>query len=137
MIVLNVGAWISKDAGKTFSQISNNHGDNHELWWNPTNSDNWIQADDGGAEITYDGGKTFTEEDYPTCQFYHVALDNDFLMASMVRSRIIHLLRLKAKLIISASMKVTGILWQAVKQVILFLTRLTLTSLMAGNTMDN
>src|SRR6185295_9215830 len=39
---------------------------------------NWIQGDDGGGEVTYDGGKTFTELDFPTAQFYHVNLDNDF-----------------------------------------------------------
>ncbi|MEO6169033.1 MAG: hypothetical protein ABIO46_14970 [Chitinophagales bacterium] len=78
VIVLNVGAWISKDGGKTFSTLNNNHGDNHELWWNPKNSNNWIQADDGGGEVTFDGGKTFSELDFPTAQFYHVNLDNDF-----------------------------------------------------------
>nr|MBA2423321.1 glycosyl hydrolase [Chitinophagales bacterium] len=78
VIVLNVSAWISRDAGKTFSPIHNHHGDNHDLWWNPDNSLNWIQADDGGGEITFDGGNTFTEEDFPTAQFYHVTLDNDF-----------------------------------------------------------
>ncbi|MBK9732984.1 MAG: glycosyl hydrolase [Chitinophagaceae bacterium] len=78
VIVLNVSAWISKDAGITFSRINNNHGDNHELWWNPKNSNNWIQADDGGGEVTFDGGQTFSELDFPTAQFYHVNLDNDF-----------------------------------------------------------
>ncbi|MGB3076179.1 MAG: hypothetical protein WBB36_12695 [Chitinophagales bacterium] len=78
VIVLNVSAWISKDAGITFSRINNNHGDNHELWWNPENSNNWIQADDGGGEVTFDGGQTFSELDFPTAQFYHVNLDNDF-----------------------------------------------------------
>lgn len=78
VIVLNVSAWISKDGGATFSRIRNNHGDNHELWWNPKNSKNWIQADDGGAEITFDGGQSFSELDFPTAQFYHVNLDNDF-----------------------------------------------------------
>jgi photosystem II stability/assembly factor-like uncharacterized protein len=78
IIVLNVEAWISKDAGKSFSRINNHHGDNHELWWNPNNSDNWILADDGGGEVTFDGGKTFSELDFPTAQFYHVNLDNDY-----------------------------------------------------------
>ncbi|MBA3648014.1 MAG: glycosyl hydrolase [Chitinophagales bacterium] len=78
VIVLNVQAWQSKDGGKTFLPVHNNHGDNHELWWNPFNSNNWIQGDDGGGEITYDGGETFTDLDFPTAQFYHVTLDNDF-----------------------------------------------------------
>lgn len=78
IIVLNVRAWISKDGGNSFSPINNHHGDNHELWWNPKNSNNWIQADDGGGEVTFDGGQTFSELDFPTAQFYHVTVDNDF-----------------------------------------------------------
>lgn len=78
MIVLNVEAWLSNDGGKTFSRINNHHGDNHDLWWNPDDSNNWIQGDDGGGEVTFDRGKTFSELDFPTAQFYHVNLDNDF-----------------------------------------------------------
>ncbi|MFI5135421.1 MAG: WD40/YVTN/BNR-like repeat-containing protein, partial [Chitinophagales bacterium] len=78
IIALNVGAWISHDGGNTWSGISNHHGDNHELWWNPNNDKNWIQADDGGGEITFDGGKSFSDLDFPTGQFYHVTVDNDF-----------------------------------------------------------
>jgi hypothetical protein len=78
LIVLNVQAWKSIDGGKTFSLITNRHGDNHDLWWNPKNNNNWIMGDDGGGEVTYDGGRTFTELDFPTAQFYHVTLDNDF-----------------------------------------------------------
>ncbi len=39
---------------------------------------NFIIADDGGAEVTYNGGATFSDIDIPTAQFYHVSLDNDF-----------------------------------------------------------
>ena len=39
---------------------------------------NYIIADDGGAEVTYNGGATFSDVDIPTAQFYHVAVDNDF-----------------------------------------------------------
>ncbi|HYV90659.1 MAG TPA: hypothetical protein VE978_02710 [Chitinophagales bacterium] len=78
IIALNVGAWISHDGGATWSRIGNHHGDNHELWWNPHNSKNWIQGDDGGGEITFDGGNSFSDLDFPTGQFYHVSVDNDF-----------------------------------------------------------
>lgn len=78
MIVLNVSAWISHDGGKSFERINVNHGDTHDLWWNPDNSRNFIIGDDGGGEVTFDGGRTFSELDFPTAQFYHVSVDNDF-----------------------------------------------------------
>lgn len=78
IMVLNVGAWISKDGGKNFSRYNNNHGDNHDLWWNPNDARNWIMGDDGGGEVTFDGGKTFSDLDFPTAQFYHVSVDSDF-----------------------------------------------------------
>jgi photosystem II stability/assembly factor-like uncharacterized protein len=78
LFVLNVGFWKTTDAGKTFSQIQVQHGDCHDIWINPKNSQNFILGDDGGAEITYDGGRNFTQLDLPTAQFYHVSLDNDF-----------------------------------------------------------
>ncbi len=78
LIVLNVNAMKSNDGGKTFKRISVHHGDTHDCWINPKNPDNYIIADDGGAEVTFNGGATFSEVDIPTAQFYHVSLDNDF-----------------------------------------------------------
>jgi photosystem II stability/assembly factor-like uncharacterized protein len=78
LIVLNVNAMKSYDGGKTFKTIEVHHGDTHDIWWNPKNPQNFIIADDGGAEITYNGGATFSDVDIPTSQFYHVAVDNDF-----------------------------------------------------------
>lgn len=78
LIVLNVNAMKSFDGGKTFKRISVKHGDTHDVWINPYNSSNFIIGDDGGAEVTFNGGLTFTDEDIPTAQFYHVSLDNDF-----------------------------------------------------------
>ncbi len=78
LYVLNVRFFKSIDGGSSWSPISNNHGDNHDMWINPENPNNWIMGDDGGPEITFDGGKNFTEEHLPTAQFYHVNLDNDF-----------------------------------------------------------
>ncbi len=78
LIVLNVNAMKSNDGGKTFRRIAVHHGDTHDCWINPKNPDNFIIGDDGGAEVTYNGGATFSDVDVPTAQFYHVSLDNDF-----------------------------------------------------------
>ncbi|TAE41540.1 MAG: glycosyl hydrolase [Runella slithyformis] len=78
IIVLNVNAFKSKDGGKTFQRINVHHGDTHDVWINPANPANYIVGDDGGGEVTYDDGNTFTELDLPTSQFYHVSVDNDF-----------------------------------------------------------
>ncbi|AUD03631.1 WD40/YVTN/BNR-like repeat-containing protein [Spirosoma pollinicola] len=78
LIVLNVNPMKSYDGGKTFQNIGVHHGDTHDIWWNPKNPMNYIIADDGGAEVTYNGGATFSDVDMPTSQFYHVAVDNDF-----------------------------------------------------------
>jgi hypothetical protein len=78
LYVLNVEFFKSIDAGVSWTKISNHHGDNHDMWINPANPKNWIMGDDGGPEITFDGGKNFTDIDLPTAQFYHVNLDNEF-----------------------------------------------------------
>lgn len=77
--VLNVQSFKSVDGGKTFPvRINNHHGDNHDLWIDPDDPMRMIIGDDGGAEVSTDGGKSFTEPDFPTAQFYHVNLDNDY-----------------------------------------------------------
>jgi photosystem II stability/assembly factor-like uncharacterized protein len=78
LIVLNVDAWKSNDGGKNFKKIPVHHGDTHDVWINPKNPENFIIGDDGGAEITFNGGANFSDIDIPTSQFYHVSLDNDF-----------------------------------------------------------
>lgn len=78
LYVLNVRFFKSIDGGASWNAIPNNHGDNHDMWINPDNAANWIMGDDGGPQITFDGGKNFTEQHLPTAQFYHVNLDNDF-----------------------------------------------------------
>jgi photosystem II stability/assembly factor-like uncharacterized protein len=78
LIVLNVDAWQSKDGGKIFKKIEVHHGDTHDVWINPKNPENFIIADDGGAEVTFNGGGAFSDIDIPTAQFYHVSVDNDF-----------------------------------------------------------
>ncbi|MEM6805482.1 MAG: glycosyl hydrolase, partial [Bacteroidota bacterium] len=77
VVVLNAPYLLSKDGGKSFVPIRTRHGDNHDLWFNPTNPDIQINANDGGANITYNGGKTWsTQSNQPTAQFYRVNADN-------------------------------------------------------------
>ncbi|OYU93479.1 MAG: glycosyl hydrolase, partial [Bacteroidetes bacterium B1(2017)] len=78
VIILNVNAFKSTDGGKTIRNIRVHHGDTHDVWINPNNPENFIIADDGGAEVTYNDGVTFSDVDIPTSQFYHAHLDNDF-----------------------------------------------------------
>jgi hypothetical protein len=78
VIILNVNAFKSTDGGKTIKNIRVHHGDTHDVWINPNNPENFIIADDGGAEVTYNDGVTFSDIDIPTSQFYHVHVDNDF-----------------------------------------------------------
>jgi photosystem II stability/assembly factor-like uncharacterized protein len=69
----------SNDGGKTWEEIPTQHGDTHNLWINPDNSDNFILSDDGGAAISFDRGKSWsTLNNQPTGQFYRVNVDNQF-----------------------------------------------------------
>ncbi|MFT4857164.1 MAG: photosystem II stability/assembly factor-like uncharacterized protein [Algoriphagus sp.] len=75
---LNVDFWKSTDGGKTFdTEITVPHGDNHDLWIDPSNPLRMISSNDGGGVVSINGGKTWTEEDYPTTQFYHVMTTSD------------------------------------------------------------
>ncbi len=76
--VLNVGLWKSIDGGRNFTNVDVPHGDNHDLWIAPNDSARMIEANDGGANVSLNGGKSWTEQDQPTAQFYRVALDQDF-----------------------------------------------------------
>lgn len=76
--VLNTGFYRSNDGGRTFSGIGVPHGDNHDLWIAPEDPNRMIESNDGGANVSFNGGKSWSEQDQPTAQFYRVALDNDF-----------------------------------------------------------
>ena len=76
--VLNVQFHKSIDGGRTFSTINTPHSDNHDLWIAPNDASRLIEGNDGGANVSVDGGKNWTEQDQATAQFYRVALDNDF-----------------------------------------------------------
>jgi photosystem II stability/assembly factor-like uncharacterized protein len=77
--VLNVRFHRSKDGGKTFEAVATPHGDNHDLWIDPNDPLRMIQSNDGGANVSYDGGENWsTQSNQPTAQMYRVSLDNDF-----------------------------------------------------------
>ena len=77
--VLNVRYHRSTDGGKTFNTFNAPHGDHHDLWIAPENSKRMIIGDDGGAQVSYDAGETWsTYYNQPTAQFYRVTTDNAF-----------------------------------------------------------
>ncbi|MFW6140582.1 MAG: VPS10 domain-containing protein [Acidobacteriota bacterium] len=77
--VLNTGFYHSMDGGHTFDSIRVPHGDNHDLWIDPNNPNRMINSNDGGANVTYNGGVSWTPQDnQPTAQFYHVITDDQF-----------------------------------------------------------
>src|SRR5438093_997689 len=69
---------MSEDGGRSFSGIGNGaHGDFHDVWVNPDNTDHVIATDDGGVWYSYDGGNTWWKgNNLPISQFYHVSVDN-------------------------------------------------------------
>jgi photosystem II stability/assembly factor-like uncharacterized protein len=70
--VLNTSVYRSTDAGKTLKPVRDPHGDNHDLWIAPDNPSRMINANDGGANVTTNGGETWTPQTFPTAQFYGV-----------------------------------------------------------------
>ena len=75
----NVYMHRSTDGGHTFSNLNVPHGDNHDLWIDPDDPDRMILGNDGGATITFNGGRTWsTQNNQPTAQFYRVITDNQF-----------------------------------------------------------
>ena len=77
--VMNVAYHKSEDGGNTFKKHNAPHGDHHDLWIAPEDNKRLIIADDGGAQVSYDGGQIWsTYHNQPTAQFYRVITDNDF-----------------------------------------------------------
>ncbi|NKB90430.1 MAG: glycosyl hydrolase [Acidobacteria bacterium] len=75
---LNTGFFKSIDGGATFpTALQPRHGDNHDLWLNPENPQWLINGNDGGANVSLNGGETFSEQmNQPTAEFYRVTVDN-------------------------------------------------------------
>lgn len=75
--VLNAPVMKSIDGGRSFKNIPVPHGDNHHLWINPHDNTNLINSNDGGANISFNGGKSWsTQKNQSTAQFYRVIADN-------------------------------------------------------------
>ncbi len=79
LYVFNSPGLKSIDGGKSWTNITGTHGDYHQLWINPDNPQNMVIANDGGAAISFNGGKIWSSQDnQPTAQFYRVNADNQF-----------------------------------------------------------
>lgn len=79
LYVMNVEFWKTTDGGKTFKKIPIPHGDNHDLWIDANDPLRMIEGNDGGATVTFDGGRNWSSlYNQPTAQFYHVTTDNRF-----------------------------------------------------------
>jgi photosystem II stability/assembly factor-like uncharacterized protein len=77
--VLGAAGLKSEDGGRNWTNIRGTHGDYHQLWINPDNNQNQVIANDGGAAITFNGGKIWSAQDnMPTAQFYRINVDNQF-----------------------------------------------------------
>lgn len=77
--VLNLNMWKSTDGGRSFTEITTPHGDNHDLWIDPHNPQRMIEGNDGGACVSYNGGASWSSiYNQPTAQFYHLDTDNQF-----------------------------------------------------------
>ncbi len=72
--MLNTSAFRSNDQGKTMVSVGNGtHGDFHDLWIDPDNAQHLVIGNDGGGAVSTNGGTRWTEQDFPTEQFYRVA----------------------------------------------------------------
>jgi photosystem II stability/assembly factor-like uncharacterized protein len=76
--VLNVQFFRSRDGGQTFQQVGSPHSDNHDLWIAPNDPMRMVQSNDGGANVSWNGGATWTGQAYPTAQMYDVRVTNHF-----------------------------------------------------------
>lgn len=75
--VLNLRVWKSTDGGKSFFGVPTPHGDNHDLWIDSRDPNRMIEGNDGGACVTFDGGRSWSSIlNQPTAQFYHVVADD-------------------------------------------------------------
>lgn len=73
------GYFKSVDGGKNWESVDVPHGDNHDMWINPDNPDLFIQSNDGGANVTHNGGQTWsTQFNQPTAEVYQVEVDDQY-----------------------------------------------------------
>ncbi|MCZ6678205.1 MAG: glycosyl hydrolase [Candidatus Poribacteria bacterium] len=77
--ILNLKMWKSSDGGRTFTEVTTPHGDNHDLWIDPQNPQRMIEGNDGGACVSFNGGESWsTIYNQLTSQFYRIDTDNRF-----------------------------------------------------------
>ena len=76
--VSNVRFSRSRDGGRTFEGVRTQHSDSHDLWIAPDDANRMVEGNDGGANVTINAGGSWTEQEYPTAQFYHVHLTNEY-----------------------------------------------------------
>jgi photosystem II stability/assembly factor-like uncharacterized protein len=76
--VMNTAFFKSTDGGKEFKTIRVPHGDNHDLWIASNDPKRMVNSNDGGANVSVNGGETWTTQPFPTAQLYHVATTKDF-----------------------------------------------------------
>jgi len=77
--VNNVRFYKSVDGGESWETVSTPHGDNHDLWINPDDPEIMVQGNDGGANVTLDGARTWsTQHNQPTAELYQVDVDDRF-----------------------------------------------------------
>ncbi|MHA7871412.1 MAG: WD40/YVTN/BNR-like repeat-containing protein, partial [Hyphococcus sp.] len=71
--------WKSIDGGETWEEMHPPHGDSHDMWIHPDNPDHFVQANDGGATVTFNGGETWsTQFNQPTVEVYQVEVDDQY-----------------------------------------------------------
>lgn len=76
---LNTGFYKSTDGGRTYERIAVPHGDNHDLWLNPEDPSVMINANDGGANVSFTGGRAWsTQQNQPTAEIYRITVDDQF-----------------------------------------------------------
>jgi photosystem II stability/assembly factor-like uncharacterized protein len=75
--ILNTGLYKSTDGGKTVHQLRPPHGDQHDVWIASNDPKRMINSNDGGANVSVNGGETWTGQAFPTAQLYHVATTKD------------------------------------------------------------
>ena len=79
IFVLATNFYKSVNAGKSWKEINPPHGDNHDMWINPTDTSLFIQSNDGGANVTTNGGKSWsTQENQPTAELYQIEVDDQY-----------------------------------------------------------
>lgn len=77
--ISNAGFYKSTNGGEDFKEVDTPHGDNHALWINPNDNSKMINGNDGGANVSKNGGKTWsTQRNQPTAEFYRVTVDDQF-----------------------------------------------------------